>query len=327
MTETPNQPGLNPEIQSPSSGSYISGLIGAVLGAAVGTIPWFLASTFLSVYIGWLGFIVGWVSLCGYKLLRGTKSTVYASVVVYITSILAIVTAFFFSNMYTLFQDAEFADTVEFYGMSKTEATWIVLTDIENRAIVIKDLVISLVIGVLGLLITKKTILAYTDPKKAAEKSPLLQQAAADSALPGVSLPFNFELTEKKSVKTIGIVVTVIFAAFLILSLCVGISDGDPDMYFIVALFAVFTLLGVYMIMDAKRRKLTVNGERLSYTTWLGKTTEFSASQIAFIKRPDVTRLRLFSADGAILAKLETNMQNYPLFAQYLAERQVELRG
>lgn len=67
-------------------GSIAGGIVGALLGALVGVIPWFLASTYTSFFIGWLGFLVGVAACFGYKLLHGRRSARFATVTVIVCS-------------------------------------------------------------------------------------------------------------------------------------------------------------------------------------------------------------------------------------------------
>ena len=45
------------EWEDTPQGNRVTGVIGAMLGAMIGAIPWFIASTFTSNFIGWLGFL------------------------------------------------------------------------------------------------------------------------------------------------------------------------------------------------------------------------------------------------------------------------------
>lgn len=329
-TESRPQPGLAPEPNSIGAAGYLRGLLGAILGAVVGVVPWFILSTFVGFYVGWLGFLVGWVSLFGYKLLRGAKSTGYATAVIFVFSVLAIIFADFFSNMYNLFQDKEFAAAVEFYGISKFEITWLVITDPENLSTVLVNLVLGLVIGVLGLVSTLKQIRAYAAPQTVIQEDAadaLPQTGPIDTAMSGFQLPHSFSVTAKKSAFVIGIICTALFGAMTLLCVFVGVDEGDNEMYFIAVFFLCLTLLGVFLIMSAKLRKLEVAGESLVYTNWCGKRSEFSSREIAYITRPTIESLVMFGRDGKKILKIEKSMTNFPLMLQYLYERNVELRG
>lgn len=74
-----------PELEEVSRGSVILGVIGAFLGA----VPWFLASTFTNFFIGYLGFLIGWAAAFGYSKLHGRKSFPLAMVTVAVPSALS----------------------------------------------------------------------------------------------------------------------------------------------------------------------------------------------------------------------------------------------
>ncbi len=318
------------QIEKPEPASYLLGLLGAVLGAVVGTVPWFLASTFASLYIGWLGFLVGIAALFGYKLFHGAKKTVYATVVIYLTSLVAVCLAFFLSNMYNLFKDAEFAQAVSYYGLSKLEATWIVLTDSENTAIVLKDLGISLVIAVLGLLTTKNSIRKYTAPETLCSDDKTVQSSEAalsGTYESGLRLPFTFTVSEKKGEFVGGIVTAAFFGLLMIGSIVFFAIEYDSEMIFPIVVFTALFLLGMFLVLKSKLRKLTITGENIVYTNSFGRSTEFTTGEIGFIKKPNASCISIFKKDGSLIAKTEVSMQNYPLWVQYLSEHRVELRG
>ena len=66
------------ELEEPPRGSALTGILGALFGALVGVVPWFLASTFADFFVGWLGFLVGVAACWGYRLFKGRRSTRFA---------------------------------------------------------------------------------------------------------------------------------------------------------------------------------------------------------------------------------------------------------
>lgn len=305
-------------------GGYITGFVGALLGAVVGCIPWFFASTFVGFYIGWLGFLVGWVSLWGYKALRGVKKSGYATVVIFAASILSMVLADLCSNLYNLLRDTEFIEFVETYGLPKIDFALSLVFIPENVKHILPNLGLGLLIGVLGVVSARKQILAYTAPAQVVQ-APEASTAFVSGA-EGFSLPHSFVVREGSILLVVGIVTTAFFSFAFVFSLLAALADGDPPMY-IPPLFLVFILLGVTCILQYKRRKLAVTGESLLYSDFLGRQKELQSSDIAYITLRAANRLSVYGHDGKALFKMESNMMNFPLFTQYLANRNVALRG
>ena len=69
---------------------YWLGLLGALLGAFAGVIPWVLVSLLSGWELGILGALISVASFFGYRLLRGAHDTRFAMVVIVIASILAV---------------------------------------------------------------------------------------------------------------------------------------------------------------------------------------------------------------------------------------------
>jgi len=151
-----------PEIDDTESSGYFTGFIGALLGALVGTIPWILVAIFAELYVGWLGFLIGWASLFGYKLLKGVKNRGYALTIILVCSILCILLAQFGMYYYEFFSDPDIAEYAEALDMPKLQFVWEAITLPEVLPDVLKDLAIALVVGIVGVVTAKSQIDAYT---------------------------------------------------------------------------------------------------------------------------------------------------------------------
>ena len=86
-----NELGQRVQNSSGSPASYISGLFGALVGAVIGAIPWFLSIYFLQLYVGYLAILIGFCSFYGYKLLRGPRKKVVANTIISVTSFIVII--------------------------------------------------------------------------------------------------------------------------------------------------------------------------------------------------------------------------------------------
>lgn len=143
---------------------YFTGILGGLLGALVGAVPWFLVATFTGFFVGWLGFLVAWCSYFGYRLFRGVKNKAFALSVIIICSVAAIIFSDFCGNMVALCRDADWQETAAQYGVSVAELAFVSITATENLSILLPNLLIGLAIGVLGIISIRKQVAAYVAP-------------------------------------------------------------------------------------------------------------------------------------------------------------------
>lgn len=122
----------------------------------------------------------------------------------------------------------------------------------------------------------------------------------------------NIEVKSNKVPLVIGILVTLIFGIFTVVTLVIGLSELNIIMILIVSFgFGSFTLLGVYLILNYMRRRLIMNGEKLYYTSTIKSEKSFSVYEIQtvriFQKGTDI-QYRLFGDHDEKLAAFEDSM-------------------
>lgn len=134
--------GSTGESQSESAepGSYLTGGAGALLGALVGSIPWVLVATYLNLMVAVLGYFIGWLSLTGYRLLRG-KMGPGTPWIIGISTAAGVVTAQV-ATVVVAFGREGITMTPELFRLALT------IPDISS--IFYKDLAIGLFLGLLG---------------------------------------------------------------------------------------------------------------------------------------------------------------------------------
>ena len=182
------------ELEEPPRGSALTGILGALFGALVGVVPWFLASTFADFFVGWLGFLVGVAACWGYRLFKGRRSTRFAMATVIVCSLLALFAAEIASWMYVLCSDPEWQADAAWYGIPVAQLAWESILMPENWGIMAPSMLMGMVIGVLGVVCVKQKVLAYTDPERAAQMAAHTAQnglasSAAQTAIPSRFLP------------------------------------------------------------------------------------------------------------------------------------------
>ena len=128
------------ELEEPPRGSALTGILGALFGALVGVVPWFLASTFADFFVGWLGFLVGVAACWGYRLFKGRRSTRFAMATVIVCSLLALFAAEIASWMYVLCSDPEWQADAAWYGIPVAQLAWESILMPENWGIMARHL-------------------------------------------------------------------------------------------------------------------------------------------------------------------------------------------
>lgn len=320
------------ELEEPgTAGSYPLGLIGALLGAVVGAVPWFLASTFTNFFIGWLGFLVGWCACWGYQKCRGARRTGYAMTVVILCSIFAIVLSDFASNMYLLCTDFEWQRAARYEHISVYQLAAGALLMPENLQYILPNLGIGLLIGGLGIFSARRQVLEYTDPKRAAElaarAAPAFQPAALGTT--GMSLPYSFTVRMNKSTRNAGKILMGVAGALVALLVVIGaVTDSLGEVLPVTAILGLILVLeAVFLLRMGQNFRLEVEGERLRFVTRGGKVREFAAGDIGSVSASSNLQRVLYDREGKVLAKLNNNMENLLLLSQYLTEHNVPLRG
>ena len=312
----PEAPGEEKQFPQPSpelpeeKGSAALGILGALLGAIVGTIPWFLASTFADFFIGWLGFLTAVASAWGYRKLHGRKSVTFATVTVILCSMLTLFGAEIASWMYVLCTDPEWQADAAYYGVSVARMAW--------ESILMRPSVKQYATGESAAAIPAQP--GWGSAVRA-------EIPAADGPLPAA-----VTVRDKKWVRVllrvIGIADLALFAGLELL-MVLGTLLGEPgsaDGETLAAATVVFLLcaaLGVFLICTA-RRKLVVEGSTLSYLPTFGAARTFSLSDVAGMKISANGR-RLLNRDGKVLARFEDNQEGSAELLQLLRSRDIGL--
>lgn len=316
-------------------GSALMGILGALAGALVGAIPWFLASTFASFFVGWLGFLVGVAACCGYKLLGGKKSTRFAMVTVIVCSLLALFAAEIVSWMYVLCSDPDWQADAAWYGIPVARMAWESICMPDNWGIILPNMLMGMVIGLLGIFSARQKIMAYTEPERAARLArpvePAASQAAQANEAVGFAVPGSFTVTDKKWVKVlvrvIGVACILGFGLMLVGVIASSVDDPQDWTAAETVIFSIVALclmaLGVVIFAQARRR-LVVEEEIFRYLPAFGGARTFSAADIAGM-RISANGRRLIGREGQVLARFEDNQENSVLLLQYLSQHGVGL--
>lgn len=87
---------------------------------------------------------------------------------------------------------------------------------------------------------------------------------------------------------------------------------------------------GIYLCMDGRNRRLTVEDMELCYTDWRGRQKTFSLNEIgyckaAFVNESGIDYNKLYDFNNKKLCKLEFNMKNANELLQYLLDNQIKV--
>lgn len=332
-----------PQVEEASKGSAVLGIVGALLGAVIGAVPWFLASAFTSFFIGYLGFLIGWAAAFGYGKLHGRRSYPFAMVTVVVCSVAALVLADFASNMFVLCTDADWKRTASYYGISVAKLAFDSITDSENLHIILPNLMIGLLIGLLGVASCRQYVRNYAESGEVGRRpapGPNMDMAMAMAAArenanrwaapasTGLGLPRQFAVRAPKASMAVGVIAAV-FAVLLLFFALLMAASGVEAVPMILVLGLVLLVEAVFLILQGKNRRLEVDGDQLCAYTTFGKATPFHVSDIGSVSMPSLMTgaSKLYSKSGEVLFKYNNKARNLPLLMQYLAEHNISLRA
>ena len=315
------------------NGSVPMGILGALLGALAGAVPWFLVSTFSNFYVGWLGFLVGWAAAFGYRKLKGRKVFHIAIAAVVICSLLALIVAEYGSWMFRLCTDPEWQADAAYLGIPVALLAFESLLLPENFKIILPGLAVGLIIGGFGIFFAGKYVRQYTDPEMAArieaETAQRLQEVQARHSpmsqyqSTGLELPRQFTVSFGSGRKALLIVLAVVELLLISLLLMIGSYLGDAESLGIILVLCL--IVGAVMVFAfiQMSKHIDVDGDRI-----VAKGKMFTYADIANVSMSTFNgAIKLYGRDGRKLAQFNNNMKNAPLMMQWLREHNIPLRG
>jgi len=166
----------NNVIKTEKKGSYLTGIIGAIIGGAIATIPWVLVYIYGNMMLSLLAIIIALGALKGYQICKG-KMTKAVKPIVAIISLVVVVfaTLIVIPNFLAIKEDVDINylyDSDEFFGA------------------IMQDLAVSVVFAILGISVAMsyidKILMENTDTKEDAEilqKQEELLKAQVDKKL------------------------------------------------------------------------------------------------------------------------------------------------
>ncbi len=135
----------------PENNNYVLGVLGALLGGLIASIPWIVMYVYLEMLWSFMAFIIGYGAFIGYKAFKG-KMDIKVPYIVGIVSILVVV-------FVTLYVIPSLLIVKE--GITPTsEVISFLYSDSEFKSAIIQDLIFALlftVLGVSGIFKTLKT--------------------------------------------------------------------------------------------------------------------------------------------------------------------------
>ena len=138
------------EKKNQEKGSFVTGTIGAFLGALIGAIPWAVLLYF-GYFASIAGFVIGWLANKGYELLKG-KNSKGKIVVLILVSLVAIIIGNFAVDAFVLAELINAGELPGFtYGDILPSIVQLLQIDAEYRSATITNLIMGLFFAFLGI--------------------------------------------------------------------------------------------------------------------------------------------------------------------------------
>ncbi len=133
---------------------YLRGAAGALLGALVGAVPWFLIGG--GWFSMWLGALISMASFYGYRLFKGAHHTTFATATVVLFSLLAMFGAEFCGMLLDYVRTGYYTDVAQAFAA--------MMAGLEGGGLwtLLRSMLVGLIFGLIGLFSIRKYISVYT---------------------------------------------------------------------------------------------------------------------------------------------------------------------
>jgi len=130
----------------------------------------------------------------------------------------------------------------------------------------------------------------------------------------------NFVLREPKIYLWIGIICTVFFCGLIVL-MC--IFPNDTAEWWTYLVFALFGILGIYIIFYCVRWKLEIEGNQIIYTPFIGKKRSFIFSDIKKIKLKNGQKIIAYGDNNKKLFAVEFTSNGFNILVSRLKKERI----
>lgn len=308
-----------PELSAPR-GSIPCGVLGALLGAIVGAVPYeavliiqgpdFVGTELWEV----TGLIAGYCACLGYRGLHGRRSTSVAYMSVMAVAVLVLVMANLAAELYAVGMPMGDTDAV----LSAVRR----MLGPERRV----GLAVGVLWGLLGVWSARQYLLWYTNPALAAGK---YGEAVFREPVFRGTVPERFVVRSRhRWVGLFGLLGAVLFGALL--AAAVLAFDPITDRNWLILCVCLCPLGVIGGVWSALRRwncRIEVDREYLLYVDALGRKRDYYVREIRGMSRSALTGVyQLYDGEGWLLGWFDPVLENSAFLIQYLRERGIGLK-
>ena len=133
----------------------------------------------------------------------------------------------------------------------------------------------------------------------------------------------GFTMSTRKPGRMKYLLLTV-FPPVAVIYLCTGLIElgilpvSEITRYFLLAVWAIMMGTLGYFLIFKKNHQLDINDNTITETDWRCRVTQFPVSHVRSFRRNWLKEYILLDENGKRLVCIETNMENFDLFEQWI---------
>ena len=133
----------------------------------------------------------------------------------------------------------------------------------------------------------------------------------------------GFTMSTRKPGRMKYLLLTV-FPPVAVIYLCTGLIElgilpvSEITRYFLLAVWAIMMGTLGYFLIFKKNHQLDINDNTITETDWRCRVTQISVSHVRSFRRNWLKEYILLDENGKRLVCIETNMENFDLFEQWI---------
>ena len=136
----------------------------------------------------------------------------------------------------------------------------------------------------------------------------------------------GFTMSTRKPGRMKYLLLTV-FPPVAVIYLCIGLIElgilpvSEITRYFLLAVWAIMMGTLGYFLIFKKNHQLDINDNTITETDWRCRVTQIPVSHVRSFRRNWLKEYILLDENGKRLVCIETNMENFDLFEQWIGNQ------